>query len=173
MKNKIITVKVIGFVFVSLLGTWLHFLYEWTDKSPVIAPFSGVNESTWEHMKLFFVPAFLFAVAERFLFKDRIDFWRLKLKGILFGILLIPAVYYFYNCVIGKSPDWLNIAIFFISVFLSFALELKLFLDIDSKKRGYKSFIAIILISIAFTVFTFFTPKLAIFQDPITGLYGI
>ena len=55
MKRSLTLWQFFGFAFTSLLGTLLHFLYEWTGKSPLVAPFSGVNESTWEHMKLLYV----------------------------------------------------------------------------------------------------------------------
>jgi hypothetical protein len=43
-----------GYAITSLGGTILHFLYDWSGKSRLVAVFSGVNESTWEHMKLLF-----------------------------------------------------------------------------------------------------------------------
>ena len=49
----------IGFFFTVVFGVLLHFLYEWSYNSVWIAPFSGVNESTWEHMKLLFFPMFI------------------------------------------------------------------------------------------------------------------
>ena len=63
-----------GFAAVSLGGTLLHYLYDWTNQSLPAAPFSGVNESTWEHMKLLFFPMFLFALVQSFFFRDRHDF---------------------------------------------------------------------------------------------------
>ena len=54
--------NVLGFAVTAFGGTILHFLYEWLDNAVWIAPFSGVNESTWEHMKLLYWPLFLFAL---------------------------------------------------------------------------------------------------------------
>ena len=119
--------QLMGFGVTSLLGTLLHFLYDWLDKAVWIAPFSSVNESTWEHMKLLFWPMILFALVESFFFKDETDFWCVKLKGILLGLLVIPTLFYTYNGVIGKSPDWINIAIFFVAAAVSFIYESKLF----------------------------------------------
>ena len=114
MKRSIRLWQLLGFGVTALGGTLLHFLYDWTEKSAWIAPFSGVNESTWEHMKLLFWPTFLFAVMQSLFFKERSDFWCVKLAGTLLGLTLIPVLFYTYNGVIGKSPDWLNITIFFI-----------------------------------------------------------
>ena len=103
-----------------LRGTILHFLYDWTGGSILVSPFSGVNESTWEHMKLLFWPLFLFAMVQLLFFKDQENYWCVKLAEILLGLILIPVLFYTYNGVFGKSPDWINIAIFYISAALVF-----------------------------------------------------
>ena len=59
MKRQAWIWQLMGFAITSLGGTLLHFLYDWLEKSPWIAPFSGINESTWEHMKLLFWPMFI------------------------------------------------------------------------------------------------------------------
>ena len=65
MGKRIFLWQAAGFAFVSLAGSLLHFLYDWTGESVLIAPFSGINESTWEHMKLLYWPFSLFAVIQR------------------------------------------------------------------------------------------------------------
>ena len=126
MKRSIALWQLLGFGVTSLLGTLLHFLYDLLGKSPLIASFSGVNESTWEHMKLLFWPMLIFAIVESLLFKDRDDFFNVKLRGILLGLILIPILFYTYNGVIGKSPDFVNIAIFFVSAAISYIYEARL-----------------------------------------------
>lgn len=163
-----------GFVFVSLFGALLHFLYEWSNASNVIAAFSAVNESTWEHMKLMFFPMFIFALIQSRFFKEYESFWCVKLKGIITGIVLIPVLFYTFNGVFGKSPDWVNIAIFFVSAALAFLTETRL-LRKDSLQcqRPYLALGIICIIGVLFVLFTFFTPQIALFQDPVTGTYGI
>ena len=163
-----------GFAITSLLGTILHFLYDWTNNSPLIAPFSAINESTWEHMKLLFFPMFLFAIVQSFFFRERADFWSIKLKGILLGLILIPIIFYTYNGVIGKSPDWINISIFFISAAISYIYELKHFgSEAKPCKRPKFALIILCIIALLFVLFTFRTPMLNIFKDPTTNTYGI
>lgn len=94
-----------GFALTTLSGTLLHFLYDWTDKNILIAPFSGVNESTWEHMKLLFWPQFLFALVQSLFFRDQKNYWCVKLAETVLGLALIPILFYTYNGVFGKSPD--------------------------------------------------------------------
>lgn len=174
MKRSIKLWQLWGFAAASLLGTILHFLYEWLGESALIAPFSGVNESTWEHMKLLFWPMLLYALLQSIFFKDRRDFWSIKMKGILLGISIIPVLFYTYNGVIGKSPDWLNIAIFFIAAALAYTYEAIAF--IRNKKECISKWLAlavIFAIALLFVLFTFKTPELGIFRDPLTGTYGI
>ena len=174
MKQKIRLWQLMGFAVTSLCGTLLHFLYEWLGEATWIAPFSGVNESTWEHMKLLFWPMFIFAVVQSFFFREREDFWCVKLRGILSGITLIPVIFYTYNGVIGHSPDWINIAIFFISAAIAYIYETKLFNENKLSCRSQKGALAaLIVIGILFVVFTFATPEISIFRDPLTGTYGI
>ena len=174
MKRQIGYWELLGFGITSLLGTLLHFLYECLGESVWIAPFSGVNESTWEHMKLLFWPMFLFAIAQSLFVKEREDFWCIKLRGILLGLWLIPVLFYTYNGVIGKSPDWLNITFFFLSAAVSYRYETKRFHSEASQRCSSRWAIFLLcVIVLLFVLFTFFTPKLGIFRDPLTGTYGI
>ena len=160
MKRSIGLWQLMGFAVASLVGTILHFLYDWLNKALWIAPFSSVNESTWEHMKLLFWPVLVFAIAQSFFFKDYKNFWCIKLKGIIIGLSLIPILFYTYNGAIGKSPDWLNIAIFFISAAVSYIYETK---QLNSEKQSCKfsklSLATICLIAILFIAFTFAAPS--------------
>ena len=173
MKRSIELWQLLGFAVTSFLGTVLHFLYDLTGEAVWVAPFSGVNESTWEHMKLLFWPMFLFAVIQSRFFRDRKEFWCVKLRGILLGLALIPILFYTYNGVIGKSPDWLNIAIFFVSAALAYGYEAWLFRKQKPSSCAPKRAIgALLIIAFLFVLFTFRTPELGIFRDPLTGLYG-
>ena len=174
MKKQIGLWQLMGFAVASLAGTLLHFLYDWLGEAAWIAPFSGVNESTWEHMKLLFWPMLIFALVQSLFFRDRNDFWCIKLRGILLGLILIPVIFYTYNGVIGHSPDWINIAIFFISAAAAYIYETRLFntKNLKCKSPGI-SIIVLIIIALMFIVFTFVTPKIGIFKDPLTATYGI
>ena len=174
MNRSIRLWQLFGFAVTSLLGTLLHFLYDWTGGSLLAAPFSGVNESTWEHMKLLFWPMLLYAVAQSFFFRDRGDYWCIKLRGILLGLVLIPVLFYTYNGVIGRSPDWINIAIFFVSAAAAYFYETRLFERESVTCRCPKWAVgALCLIGALFVAFTFATPEIGVFRDPLTGTYGI
>ena len=174
MKRTIWLWQLFGFATTSLLGTLLHFLYDLLGESVWIAPFSGVNESTWEHMKLLFWPMLLYAVIESFFFKEEEGFWCIKLRGILCGLILIPILFYTYNGAIGKSADWINIAIFFISAAVTYVYETILFKKNSGHACRSKAAVLILcVVAFSFVLFTFRTPEIGIFKDPITSTYGI
>ena len=173
MKRSVGVWELWGFGVTALLGTVLHFLYEWLGKPIWIAAFSGVNESTWEHMKLLFWPMLIFGIVESFFFRERGDFWCVKLRGMFVGLLSIPILFYTYNGVIGKSPDFVNIAIFFVSAAAAYVYETHLFNKKGAYCRSYLAIGVLLAIGAAFVIFTFMPPHIAIFMDPVTGEYGM
>ena len=173
MKQRSILWQAAGFAAVTFGGTILHFVYDWTGGSILVSPFSGVNESTWEHMKLLFWPLFLFGLVQRPFFNDHENYWCVKLAGILLGLVLIPVLLYTCNGVFGKSPDWVNMAIFYISAVLVFLFEWWAFQNDQLSCRYPRlTFAVICLLGVLFVVFTFTPPQIPLFRNPLTGTYG-
>ncbi len=175
MKSKISLWQFFGFGVTALGGTLLHYLYEWTGESRIAALFSGVNESTWEHMKLLYFPLLIFSIAEYFILgREYESYWCVKLKGTVLGLVSIPVIFYTLNGVFGKTPDWLNISIFFVAAALVFGFENYLFKKNIKCKAPSKLCLGILLaIGGLFMLFTFKTPEIGVFRDPLTGGYGI
>ena len=156
-----------GFALTTFGGTLLHFLYDWTGRSILAAPFSSVNESTWEHMKLLFWPLLLFALIQRMFFREQQNYWCIKLAQILLGLILIPVLFYTCQGALGNSPDWVNISIFYITALLVFLFEGWAFRQDRPKcRRPWLSFAAICLIGLLFTAFTFAPPRIPLFLSP-------
>jgi len=174
MKKALITWQLVGFLFTAAVGTLLHFLYDWTGQNPFFALISAVNESTWEHMKLLYVPLLLFAVIQgRFLTRNYPSFWCAKLWSTLAGLSAIPLIYYTYTGVLGVSADWFNITIFYIAAAVAFLLDTHL-LKHGLSCRHPKLAVAVLLgIGVLFVVLTFWPPTIPLFRDPLTGTYGI
>ena len=162
-----------GFVFTSVAGTLLHFLFDFSGQHPVAALFSAVNESIWEHMKLLFYPMVLFACVEyRFLKEPGAAFWQAKLRGILLGLALIPVIYYSYTGILGIRIDWINIAIFFLAAGIAFRRETLWIREDRCVLPPGSAFLFLAVISLLFTFFTFFPPHIPLFRDVPTGTYG-
>lgn len=167
MKRNISLWQAMGFGITVLGGTLLHFLYDLSGSSTLAALFSAVNESTWEHMKLFFMPAFIFALIQRRFFTEQRDFWCVKLFGISLGLLLIPVLFYSYNGAFGTSPDWVNIGIFILSAAAAFYFENRLFKEGSIHCRApYGAFALLLLLAALFVFFTFSPPALPLFKSP-------
>lgn len=164
-----------GFVFTSAIGTLLHFLYDICGKSIILAPFSAVNESTWEHMKILFVPMFIFAFIENKFIGGRYpDFFSGKLLGILLGLIIIPVLFYSYTGTFGKSVDFINISIFFIAAAVVYYIETILLKNRATLGINPKiALIIIVLIALTFAVTTFIQPDIPLFIDSTTGKSGI
>ena len=174
MRKNIKFWQVAGFVFIGIAGALLHFLYEWSGESFLIAPFSAVNESIFEHIKLLFFPWLTFAFIEKKCIGRNIpNFWCAKLVGIVTGIILIPAIFYTYTGALGVTADWFNIAIFFIVVAVSLYIETIIIKSGKCSLPNAISLFIIILLGVVLVALTFFPFHIPLFEDPITNLYGI
>lgn len=175
MKKSLLLIQFAGFVFISLLGTLLHFLYDLTNESILFAPFSAVNESIFEHIKLFYFSLLIFSFIESFYLKGKYrNFWCSKAKAFTVGIVLIPAIFYTYTGALGVYADWFNILIFFISAAISFIVDtksLKNAKDCIFSESIFK--IYILLLGILFIIFTFLPIEIPLFLDRQTNTYGI
>lgn len=175
MKKSLSFWQFVGFVFTSVVGTLLHFLYEWSGESVIVGLFSAVNESIFEHMKLLLFPMLLFAFIEaKYIGEEYDNFWCAKLVGILVGVGLIPVIYYTYTGIFGVNADWFNITIFFITAAVSYMVETRLIKNGRCLciQPNLAKFI-LVMVAAVFIVLTFFPPKIPLFEDPITATYGI
>jgi len=175
MNKRLFWWEAAGFFFVAAAGTLLHFTYDWSGGSAVAAAFSAVNESTWEHMKIFFFPMFLFSVVQLWSQgRNYANFLAARTLAILFGLALIPILFYTYSGVLGFRVDWVNISIFFLADLLAFWLDFRLL------RRGRLSALwqqilgLAILWALAFLFVwcTFHPPAFGLWQDSRTGLVG-
>lgn len=157
-----------GILFTSVLGSLLHFVYEWTGENPFAAWFSPVNESVWEHCKLLFFPALLYTIFEILVLSRRSrSFLTARLAGILLGLIFLVASYYTYTGITGMESLAADVLIFILSTVLAFVLSR--FFEIRCPRLSLPLpvtaglFLALILL---FFCFTFRPPGLPIFQPP-------
>ena len=155
-----------GFLFVSVLGTALHFLYEWSGENTLAALVSGVNESVWEHMKLLFVPVFLWLLLTR-------ANWAVGAASLLAGLLFIPAAYYTYTGALGFRVAAVDIALFYLAAALVFRLQRRLEGKWESRRQQTAGLMVLTVLALAFLVWTFYPPRLPLWQDPVSGKFGL
>jgi hypothetical protein len=174
-RRRVLFFELAGIVFIIILGSILHFTFEWSGSQAVVGVFSAVNESVWEHLKLGFWPAIVFALIEfKYLKKSTNNFLFAKTVGTYLIPITIVVIFYSYTAILGESLLVIDILSFIIAVIVGQFVSYKL---LTSKTLPYNldrvSIIALILLGVAFVLFTFYPPQLTMFQDPITGEYGI
>lgn len=166
---------IIGFFAISLIGTLLHFAYEFFENCIIIAPFSAVNESIWEHLKIAVMPMFLWTFIEFITLKFRREnLWSSLLVKLVTVISFITVSYYTYTCLLGTHILWVDILIFFVAILIAQVLGYK---EITSKKINIKyeeiSKYLVIAIFLMFVIFTFIPPRINLFKDEVTSTYGV
>ena len=171
--SKIRNYQIFSTIFVCILGTLLHFTYEFFGENIFVASFSAINESVWEHLKLLFFPMLLTTIIGYFYIeKNAPNFLCSKSLGILASMSFIIIFFYTYTGIIGKSIVFIDIASFFIAVILGEYLAYKLITS-NFKCNNIIAIIILTVILICFVVFTYFPPNMEILKDPVTNQYGI
>lgn len=161
-------------VFIILLGSMLHFTFEWSGNQPIVGVFSAVNESVWEHLKIAFWPALLYLIFEyRCLFKKSSNFFLAKTLGIYAIMIIIPVIFYSYT-VFFEENLIIDIGSFIFAIIIGQLISYRL-LTFKKIAKIFEliSLVALTILTLAFVIFTFYPPQIQLFQDPNTGEYGI
>lgn len=171
--KKILKFEIFSIIFVSILGTLLHFTFDWSNSNLLVGTFSAVNESTWEHLKLLFFPMLISTIIGYFYVgKDVSAFLCARFFAIFISILFTVVFFYTYTGILGFNVDILNILSFFVSVILGEFVSYKIMIShLTCDNSKVIIFFAILLV--CFIFFTYLPPNIGLFKDPITNSYGI
>lgn len=174
MKNFSIHLALGGSLFTLVLGAALHFVFEWSNNSLIVAPIAAVNESTWEHIKIGFWPLLIWMLVKYYFFKVRNEnFVIAEAVTIAAYGISIPILFYVYTAILGENYLFLDIAIFVISILIGqYAGYRILYIE---KRLNLKKIGAFIILALlfSFVYFTFFPPENFLFQDPVSKDYGV
>lgn len=165
--NQLKRYTITGTVFVLIAGILSHFVYEWSGKNFILGFFFPVNESTWEHMKLYFFPMLIYSLFMNQRLKD--DYpcvTSALLFGTLLGTFLIPAIFYTYSGILGRSYLPLDMAVFAISVILGFCAVYRMTLSCKIRSFTFRLGLSVLVMAALFFVFTYSPPNIGIFIDP-------
>lgn len=168
---------ILGIPVLFIMGSLMHFLYELSGRNVIVALFSPVNESVWEHLKMVVLPIILwwslyYIVKGE---KNKIDknkWFTSALISLLIALISIPFMFYFYTGAFGIE----SVAIDVIILFLSIAFGQLLALFYYSNKGGINYIIPVLIMIFIICIFMYFTfnpPHLPLFMDSQTGQYGI
>lgn len=169
------TLSIIGIPVIYLIATILHFFYELSNGSVLSILFSAVNESVWEHIKIFAVGFVFWSVVELLWSKPPFKkFVVSKTIGLYVLSLSIIVFFYSYTTVTGKPI--LLVDLISSAVFVTLAQYISYRLTIGENSVSDYFFVAVMLLMLFFVMFfsfTLFPPKIDLFKDPVTGMYGI
>jgi len=173
-RKKILAWEMSGILFIIMLGSAFHFVFELSGGIKAVALIGAVNESVWEHLKIGFWPAFILAVAEFFVFgKKAVNF--ILAKGVSFTLLgiLIAGIYYASEA-IGIEGFIIHAVNFAVSIAIAQIVSYRIILiQKCSRALNIIGSLLVVINILAFSLLTYFPLHLPLFKDPISGGYGI
>ena len=153
----------IAFFLTALAGAGLHFVYELCPL-PIVGLFAPVNESVWEHLKLFFWP---FLAAAFVLTRGQADGQR-AWSGFLLAELLMPLLcmggFYTLTAGFGVEALWVDLALYTVTMAAGFRLAYRRMLDGTAAWSAGVLVIVVGLYGAALILFTMAPPLLPVFQ---------
>lgn len=173
-RNNLLKFEIFSTIFIIIIGALLHFTYEWSNNNLLIGAFSAVNESIWEHLKILFFPMLISTVLGYFYLKNEYPTYICtKTKGILISLSFIIVFYYTYSGIIGTHFAIIDIISFIFAIILGEAYTYYKIKNANYNYNNTKSYIILIILTISFILFTFYTPRIGIFKNPKNNTYGI
>jgi len=119
MNKPVLKWELIGIAVISVLGSVLHFVFDWSGQWEPVGVIAAVNESVWEHFKIGFWPALLYAAVEYpFLNKYTTNFLIAKAACVYVIPVTIAIVFYSYTSVFGQEILLIDILIFVLAITL-------------------------------------------------------
>ncbi|MEM2889973.1 MAG: DUF6512 family protein [Candidatus Hadarchaeum sp.] len=175
MNKKLFYWTIAGTFFIIFFGSFLHFAFELSGNFRPLALIAAVNESTWEHLKLAFWPAFIFyAIEFKFLRKSVPNFIIAKVVSLWIMPIAIIIIFYSYQWLLGQDILILDIITFIIAIIAGQMVSYNI---MNRKKMSQKwnlfAIIFLVIIILVFSLLTFLPPRFFLFRDPISGGYGI
>lgn len=182
-RRQIALWEVGAFVWIMIAGSALHFVYELSDFNGFAALFGSVNESTWEHLKLFFWPGLIYTLVQHAFVKDYANnYWWGKGLALFVTPIGVIASFYFYLGIVlplyGEGTLWGAIATGAFGVLLGNIVAYKT-LTAPQKERRFDLYGKVVMVAMAgvFLVLTYFPPQFFVWEDflgyEFRGEYGI
>lgn len=167
--------QIFASIFCLILGTILHFTYEWFNYNVIVGLFSTINESVWEHLKLLFYPMFFISIIGYFKIGRKLcNYWYAQMYGIVFALIFVVVFFYTYTGIIGTNFFIIDIFTFVFAVLIGEYISYKIMNSEEQSTKATKimSIIILVVLTIYFVLFTFVTPRINYFKDPVNGSYG-
>ena len=159
-----------------IVGSVLHFLFDWTRHNRIVAVIAAVNESYWEHIKIAIWPVFLL---QAILFSTGGFAYSSFVPAATIALYSIPVsmvgLVFLYKAIFHRNILWLDISLFFVVIGIAQVLFV-LILEQLSADVSLVVLAALFLCGLvaAFVRFTFRPPSEPdVFIDPLNKKYGM
>jgi hypothetical protein len=176
----------IGCIFwVAFAGSLLHFAFELTDYWRPVALFAAVNESAWEHTKMYFWPGLVWALVQYTYTRDIAhNYWLGKVVALALTPAVIFTSYFSYMGLVNALGIKPSLPIMLTIMFLGIAVgQLVSWRILRREPRRWSGALSGLVgagyaaLVLAFGSFTYFPPRLALFENfycyQYTGEFGI
>lgn len=183
MKRQLIIWEVGSFVWVTLAGSAFHFSFELSEFWTPLALISSANESTWEHLKMYFWPGLIYALVQYTYTRDIANnYWLAKLGSLIMTPIGIVISFYGYLAITlplyGKGFFELDLMTMVVGLSLGSITAYKIMISPKLDKPSKNTVIAGYLTLVAmFSTFTYYPPKIFLFENyfgyEYRGEYGI
>jgi hypothetical protein len=175
MKRSALKYELIGIAVISILGSALHFAFELSGKWPPVGAIAAVNESIFEHLKLTFWPALLYAATTyRLLRKGTSNFLIAKTAAVYVMPVTIIVLFYGYTTLTGIESVIIDILIFIVAVAVGQLTSCRiLIMERLPQWLKWLSLALMVILAAIYGLFTFYPPHVPFFMDSVTGTYGI
>ncbi|MBQ1991306.1 MAG: hypothetical protein II233_00825 [Clostridia bacterium] len=175
MDNRLKRLEIVGVFFVFISGTLLHFLYDWSDGSMLGVLFGSVNESVWEHIKIFAMPYIVWSVIE---LACSIPYFRqfivAKVLGLYLLCGLITGFFYLYTMILGRHVLFIDITSVFMWIAIAHIFSYRATTSYKDLRHLFPLCLGLLFLFLAmYFSFTAVPPHIELFKDPVTGMYGI
>jgi len=166
-RKKVLKWQVISVIWVLIIGSLLHFTYEWSGKSPIVGAFSAVNESVWEHLKLGYWSMIFFCLIEYpFLKENAGNYFFAKAVGIISMNVFIVVFFYLYAALSGKHSLVFDILLYIMGAVTYGILSYIIMTKNYSRILDKLGLVLLLVFGLTFIFFTYFPPDFTLFKAP-------
>jgi hypothetical protein len=181
--RKLLIWEIACIFWIAFAGSLLHFMFELTNYLKPIAVFAAVNESIWEHTKMYFWPGLAFALAQyTYTRRYHNNYWLGKAVALGTTPVTIVVLYQSYMAFAKFSEIKPSLGIMLGIMFLGITVgQLSSYKILTSepfpRQKLRLAFPGIAALVAMFSLFTYFPPKIFLFENfacyQYTGEYGI
>ena len=175
-EETIVAISLWMIIPIGIVGSLLHFLFDWTKHNRVVAAVAAVNESYWEHIKIAIWPVF---VLQALLFTSGGFNYSSFVPAATIALYSIPismvGLVFLYKAISRRNILWLDISLFFVVIAIAQVLFVLLLEQLTAD-----TFLVVLSVMFlaglvaAFVRFTFRPPREPdVFIDPLNKKYGL